>query len=117
MQNNLGNKTTMAHNIQRYMSINGMERKDLAECIGVPYTTVCDWINAKTYPRIDKIEKMAQVFGISKADLVEEQEKPATDTGDGQIMTADEINTAARKLSQEEQKALLELIKTMLESR
>jgi transcriptional regulator with XRE-family HTH domain len=34
--------------------------------------TFSDWVNAKTYPRIDKIELMANYFGISKADLVEE---------------------------------------------
>lgn len=71
MPNNLGNKQTMAKNIQYYMTLNSMERKDLAECIGEPYTTVTDWLNANTYPRINKIEKMAQVFGIAKADLIE----------------------------------------------
>jgi len=35
--------------------------------------TFSDWVNAKTYPRIDKIELMANYFGISKADLVEER--------------------------------------------
>ena len=73
MENNLGNKQTMAKNIRYQMSINGMSRRALSECVGSPYTTVCDWLNAKTYPRIDKIEKMAQLFGISKADLVEEK--------------------------------------------
>jgi len=73
MGNNLGNKQTMAKNIARYMKIHNMKRRDLADCMGVPYTTVCDWLNAETYPRIDKIEKMAQIFGVSKADLVENQ--------------------------------------------
>jgi len=73
MDNNLGNKQTMARNIERFMSIHHMKRKDLAECMTVPYTTVCDWLNAETYPRIDKIEKLAQIFGVSKADLVEKQ--------------------------------------------
>jgi repressor LexA len=63
----------MATNIKRFLNLNNMERMDLSELIGEPYTTVCSWITEKNYPRIDKIEKMAQVFGISKADLVEEQ--------------------------------------------
>ena len=73
MENNLGNKKTMSSNISYYMARDNVTRKELAELTGAPYTTVCDWINAKTYPRIDKIEKMAQIFGISKADLVEEK--------------------------------------------
>jgi len=73
MPNNLGNKRIMAKNIESYMSKNNINRKDLSEMMGVPYTTICDWLNMNTYPRIDKIEKMAQIFGISKSDLVEEQ--------------------------------------------
>lgn len=69
----LGNKRIMGDNIQYYMDVFQIERKDFAKVIGVPYTTLTDWINAKTYPRIDKIQKMAEYFGIEKRDLVEER--------------------------------------------
>lgn len=36
-------------------------------------TTVSDWMHARTYPRIDKIEMMANYFGIEKSDLVEQK--------------------------------------------
>ncbi len=49
-------------------------RSDMCKALGVKYTTFCDWVNAKTYPRIDKIELMANYFGISKSDLVENHE-------------------------------------------
>ena len=35
--------------------------------------TFSDWINAKTYPRIDKIELLANYFGVLKSDLVEDK--------------------------------------------
>lgn len=70
--NNLGNKKTMAKNIRRLMSENNMNSKDVYTKIDVPPTTFSNWINAETYPRIDKIEKMANLFGVSKAELVEE---------------------------------------------
>lgn len=70
--NNLGNKQTMAKNIKRLMSENDMNSKDVYTKIGVPPTTFSNWINAETYPRIDKIEKMAALFNVSKAELVEE---------------------------------------------
>ena len=73
MNNNLGNLETMADNIQYYLDKHNMKRKDLVDMIGVPYTTICSWLSADAYPRIDKVEKMAQVFGISKADLVEKR--------------------------------------------
>ena len=66
-----GNKEIMARNIKRYMQKMGISRKDFCERLGFAYSTVTDWLNAEKYPRIDKIEMMANFFGISKADLVE----------------------------------------------
>ena len=73
MENNLGNKQILAKNLQYYMDMRNVTRNDLCEALGVKYTTLTDWVNAKTYPRIDKIELMARYFGINKADLVEER--------------------------------------------
>lgn len=74
MKNNYGNKATMGKNIQYYMDLFGMTRSDLCKALGFKYTTVTDWINGNRYPRIDKIEMMANYFGISKSDLVEEHD-------------------------------------------
>lgn len=72
MGTDLGNKKVMAKNIQRFLDKTGTSRKELATAISVPYTTICGWLNAKTYPRIDKIEMMANYFGVQKKDLVED---------------------------------------------
>lgn len=68
----LGNKEVMASNIRRYMDLRNKDRNDICKDLNIKYTTFTDWINAKTYPRIDKIELMAHYFNVSKADLVEE---------------------------------------------
>lgn len=68
----LGNKQIMAKNIRKYMELNNMTQTDLCNALGLKFMTVSDWVNAKSYPRIDKIEMMANFFGISKADLVED---------------------------------------------
>lgn len=68
---NLGNKEIMANNIRRYMDLKGKTRAEVCKDLGFAYTTFTDWINGNKYPRIDKIEMMADYFGISKADLVE----------------------------------------------
>ena len=77
----LGNKEIMSRNIKYYMTRYNKSRSDMCKALGVKYTTFCDWVNAKTYPRIDKIELMANYFGISKSDLVEnhEDEKQPTE--------------------------------------
>lgn len=68
----LGNKAIMAKNIRRYMDKAGVNQTEICNTLGIKMPTFSDWVNAKTYPRIDKIELMANYFGISKADLVEE---------------------------------------------
>ena len=67
----LGNMRIMSDNIQHFMNRDNMSRAELAKALGVSYSIVTQWINMKAYPRIDKIEKMANLFGIEKADLVE----------------------------------------------
>ncbi|UXS57033.1 helix-turn-helix domain-containing protein [Staphylococcus delphini] len=76
----LGNKQVMAKNISRLMKENNIDRKKLSNDLKVKYTTLSDWINAKTYPRIDKIELLADYFNVTKADLVEDKEKQVLET-------------------------------------
>lgn len=65
-------KKIMARNIKKQLELHQMTQTDLCQALGFKFMTVSDWVNAKSYPRIDKIEKMASFFGISKADLVED---------------------------------------------
>lgn len=69
----LGNKEIMAKNIQFYMNKYDKSRQDMCDALGVKYTTFTDWVNGNSYPRIDKIELMANYFGIEKSDLVEKR--------------------------------------------
>lgn len=69
----LGNKEIMAKNIQHYMDLRNKTRSEMCEALGVKYTTFTDWVKGNSYPRIDKIELMANYFGIEKSDLVEER--------------------------------------------
>ena len=70
---NIGNKETMSKNLRYYIEKSGKDRKTLAEIWGFPYSTVTEWINGRKYPRIDRIEVMADYFGILKSDLIEER--------------------------------------------
>lgn len=73
MDSSLGNKKVMAKNILRLMEKHGKTRHEICNALGFKYTTFSAWITAQKYPRIDKIEMMANYFGVSKAELVEEQ--------------------------------------------
>ena len=79
----LGNKSVMANNLKRQMRINGVSAKELSATLKFPYTTVLSWLKGENYPRIDKIEAMADYFGVLKSDLIEDKkEQPA---GDGEL--------------------------------
>ena len=73
----VGNKDVMAKNLKFYMAQKGIKAGELSKAISVPYTTVRSWMRAENYPRIDKIEDMADYFGILKSDLIEDKKEPA----------------------------------------
>ncbi|MEI4343910.1 helix-turn-helix transcriptional regulator [Streptococcus suis] len=85
----LGNKQIMAGNIKRLLDQKGLNPRQMAMALDFKYTTVLDWVNAKTYPRIDKIETMANFFGVLKSELVEEY-KP---TGDSKTYSTHETHS------------------------
>ena len=60
-------------NLQHFMEQKGITQRELAEIIGVSAPTLNEWIKAKKYPRIDKVEKLANYFGCLKSDLIEDQ--------------------------------------------
>lgn len=70
----LGNKAIMAENIQRLMDSRGIDRNKICADLGFKYTTFTDWVKGKTYPRIDKIELMANYFDVPKSHLIESQD-------------------------------------------
>ena len=87
----LGNKQVMAKNIRYYMEKNGLNATDLALELDFKYSTVLDWLKANTYPRIDKIEMMANYFKIEKSDLVEDK-STKTENQDISTMVDDLMN-------------------------
>lgn len=68
---NLGNKKVFSENLEYYLNKYDMQKKELAQKIGVGQSTVTDWSKARAYPRMDKVQKIAEVFGIEMSDLVE----------------------------------------------
>lgn len=91
------NKEIMAANIKKYMERKGVTNQQLCDALGFKYTTFIDWTKGVTYPRMPKIEAMANYFGIKKSDLIEEKmpeenKKPTvTSERERKIMRATEL--------------------------
>ena len=70
---NIGNREVFSKNLAYYIERSGKTQKEIAEIVGVSTSTFNDWVKAKKYPRIDKIEILADFFRILKSDLIEEK--------------------------------------------
>ena len=68
-------KDTFARNIKYYLNERNMTQTELAKTLDYPEMTVSNWVNAKYYPRIDKIQEMADFLSTNKSDLIEDKPK------------------------------------------
>ena len=66
------NKNVFATNLKNLMDINGKSRRDLSDDLGISYFTITAWVNGTKYPRMDKVEMLANYFGVMKSDLIED---------------------------------------------
>ena len=73
------NNEIFSKNLKLFMMKIGKDRKEVADDLGIPYSTLTDWINGKKYPRIDNMEKIAKYFGVSKSNLIEDFEEKQKD--------------------------------------
>lgn len=68
---NLGNKIVFSENLKYYLSKSGDLQKDIATVAKVSQGTISDWLKRRSYPRMDKIQLLAEHWGIEMSDLVE----------------------------------------------
>lgn len=66
-------KEIFSKNLRYYIDKSDKTQKEIAQAIGVSAPTLNEWLNAKKMARIDKIQKLADYFGILKSDLIEEK--------------------------------------------
>lgn len=117
----LGNKSVLAKNLSYYLNRTGKSQREMAEIVGVSPAAFSDWINGRKYPRIDKIELLANYFGVLKSDLIEEKSSsvPSVEPSDSQQpdspppedpVTAEILN-AVRSMPADQQQQVLQFAK------
>lgn len=95
-----------------YMRDNGKSRNDIVRDLGFKYSTVRDWEKGITIPRMDKVELLANYFGCSNADLIEEKEKP-TEKDDGLSKDIIELIDCIKDYPPEKIQALLQVARSI----
>ena len=71
-------KIRFSKNLKEIMNKHCKSQGDLVRDLNFRQATVSDWLNGKKYPRMDKIEKLANYFNISINDLLIQTSSPAT---------------------------------------
>jgi repressor LexA len=66
-------REVLAENLQNLLESRGIDQRALAEHIGVSDSAVSQWLSGDKYPRIDKIQKIADFFNVPKSMLTEER--------------------------------------------
>lgn len=123
----LGNKKIFSENLNYYMSLYEKDRAKICNDLNFKYSTLRDWTNGRAYPRIDKIEMLANYFGIQKSDLIERKEKKIeynrTSKLKEQILILSnsdvekELLISCMNLDTPQQEAILNMIKLYLEKK
>ena len=112
IKTDLGNQEIFARNLKRYLDSSGKTQKEIADAISVSTGTFCDWIKGRTYPRMDKVQLLADYFGIQKSDLVEDTTvaKDAVSTDDQKVLDL------FHKVPKEKREFVLSLIQATIDN-
>lgn len=112
---NIGNKEAFSKNLNFYLTITGKTQKEVAEAIGVSPASLNEWLKKKKYPRIDKIELLANYFGVLKSDLIEEKGTNKT-LPQPQMLTEGEnmLIDLFRQVPENQQQMVLDMIRIAL---
>ena len=62
-------KNILSKNLER----KGKTQTDMAKDLNLKESTVSSWVNAVKYPRRDKIELLADYFGVMPSDITEDK--------------------------------------------
>lgn len=92
---------SVAANIKRLRESVNLTQNELADKLGVARTTVTQWENGWSKPRMGMVEKLATVFHVSTSDIV--AEGPVNQTSNAEL---DRICRNYRDMSDEGKQAL-----------
>lgn len=107
-------KEVFAKNLKKYMELNGKSRREVCAALGYSYFTFSDWVNGKKMPRMDKVEQLANYFGILKSDLIEEKKETAPENGSGLSEAKKQLLDLAENCSEEDAERLLQMMELFL---
>ena len=71
-----------ARNLNRFLEINGKNQADIATLLNVSQAAVSNWCKGIKMPRMDKVQALADYFGVNKSNLLEEKDSNGLSSSD-----------------------------------
>ena len=112
IKTDLGSQEIFSNNLKRQLLHSGKKQKEVAAAIYVSTGTFCDWIKGRSYPRMDKIQLLAEYFGIRMSDLIEEY----TTEKDEDLAADQKVLEMFHKVPKEKREFVLSLIETTIDN-
>lgn len=106
----MDNKNVFSRNLKYQMELNNKSRQEVATALGISYFTITSWVNGTKYPRMDKVEMLANYFGCKKSDLIEEKKTTEDDGLSHEMM---ELISRIKALPEDKVQLLLQLAKSI----
>ncbi|MCD8921654.1 helix-turn-helix domain-containing protein [Staphylococcus gallinarum] len=63
----------LSENLYQLMKENDITQVELSEAIGVSQSTISNWLKEVKYPRISKVQELADYFNVPKSRITEDK--------------------------------------------
>lgn len=96
MNKDINSREVFPRKLKYYCDLAGKTRKEVCAALDIKYPTFADWCQGKKYPRVDKIDLLAQYFSavlgkeVRYSDLTEDKKE--------QPVEADELSDELKEL-------------------
>ena len=97
-------------NLKKIMALKGKTQSDIVKALNFKQSTVSDWLNGKKYPRMDKVQMLANYLNVDIIELVDNQ------SNDSITFTNAEkaLIKNCRQLNEQNQQAVTTMINSLL---
>ncbi len=111
-KDNSKNLDVFTRNFKRHLARSGKRQAEVARAIGVSTASIVDWKKGRAYPRMDKIQLLADYFGIEKSELVEDVDF----TKESVSNKEQEVLDLFHKVPEEKREFVLSLIRATIDN-
>lgn len=86
-----------SRNLKFYVIRSGRTQSQIAQMLGVSKGTFSDWCSGRSHPRMNRVQQIADIFGIPKSELLSDG-KRGMEGEMGQIIRKIDMNPLLKEL-------------------